>query len=310
MTTPTRIAPAGRLGRRPPAPLRAPGADPGRAQAPPPPGPPREPVSFDRVFKWSLLLSVGVHLLILVLSPLFIRIGPPPGGVVGNESAAPTFSGLQGIVPIAGDDAGEPRVATVVGDAPPVAERPTAPSAQTRPPAAAPPRSRAAPGAAGQQGAAADAGANVPRESAGDALRPGFRDSRLWVNPRELRVEQEQSRHERYMDHLQARIDAMNDSTYGRGPNTDWTTTDGKGRRWGISEDGIHLGGITIPPQLIPIPSTGSNQKQEEERERNRQRDEIRRQEAARERERAAEESRKAAATRRRGGGNGGGGGG
>lgn len=309
MTTPTRIAPAGRIGHRPPAPLRATGADPGRDPAPAPPRPPREPISFDRVFKWSLLLSVGVHLLILVVSPLFIRIGPPPGGIVGEEPAAPAFSALQGIVPIASEAAPDARVATAVEDAPSLLERTAAPTERT----AAPVQPRPVSGTAREPGAAvdvsADAGAGAPRESAGDALRPGFRDSRLWVNPRELRVEQETSRHERYMDHLQARIDAINDSTYGRGPNTDWTTTDEKGRRWGISEDGIHLGGITVPRQLIPIPSTGSNQKQEEERERNRQREEIRRQEDDRARDRATDESRRAAEARRRGGGNGGGGG-
>ena len=107
---------------------------------------------------------------------------------------------------------------------------------------------------------------------------------------------------QRYREHFQARIDALNDSMYGAtGPNTDWTMKDGSGNRWGVSEDGVHLGPLTIPRALVPFPAaSGTNQDLEEAREQQRQREEIDRQEADRERRGALEESRAAAEERRR----------
>src|SRR5690606_22410193 len=123
----------------------------------------------------------------------------------------------------------------------------------------------------------------------------------LYADPEAVRITQPgPSDMDRYREHLQARIDAMNDSIYGRrGPNTDWTVRDGSGNRWGVSEDGVHLGPVTIPRALVPVPSaSGTNQDLEAERERMRQREEIQRQEADRERREALQESRERAAER------------
>lgn len=181
----------------------------------------------------------------------------------------------------------------------------------TLPPSA--PRDRGVPRALQVRPGTGEAGGEGVREageapaSVGESLRPGYRDGRLYVDPRELRVEQAPARHAEYMAHLQARIDALNDSTYGGGPNTDWTRTDSEGRRWGVSPEGVHLGGITVPRWLLPIPGpTGTNQDMEEDRERARQRGEIIRQEEERAREEARERSRKAAEERRKRGGGGG----
>jgi hypothetical protein len=59
-----------------------------------------------------------------------------------------------------------------------------------------------------------------------------------------------------------------------------------------VDEKGLHLGGITIPKQILPLPpSTGTNQKQEEGRKAQREREEIQRQEEARERREGQKES-------------------
>src|SRR5690606_15748281 len=117
--------------------------------------------------------------------------------------------------------------------------------------------------------------------------RPGFRDPRLYVDPavEALKRTDTRSNHERYMEHLTARIQASNDSAgvASRAPDTDWTVRDGSGRRWGLSEEGLHLGPLTTPPQLVPRPgATGDNASIEAEREERRQREEIERQEADR----------------------------
>lgn len=127
-----------------------------------------------------------------------------------------------------------------------------------------------------------------------ERLRPGFRDPRLYVDPSlpGLPPRGEKSPEQRYAEHIQRRIQAVNDSMYGGGPDTDWTRTDKEGRRWGVSEKGLHLGGLTIPREVLPLPrSTGSNATQEAAREKQRQRDEIRRQEEERERRKAQQES-------------------
>jgi hypothetical protein len=292
MTTPTRHAPAARSMRRPPAPPRTP-ETPRRA-----PARAIEPVSFDRVLLWSLLVSGAVHFGILLLSPLFIQVGVPPGSMVaGAGEPSPGRFGMEWVVPVASPSA--------------TAEEPASPAEETRTAERSPPAERerevGRPVSDGSEAGGAPAADSPERGSVTEALRPGYSDGRLWVNPRELRVERDAPRHDTYMEHLQARIDALNDSTYSGGPNTDWTFADKEGRRWGLSEKGLHLGGITIPKALLPVPrSTGTNADQEEERERIRQREEIIRQEGDRAREEERERSRKAAEERRGRGGGGG----
>jgi hypothetical protein len=142
-----------------------------------------------------------------------------------------------------------------------------------------------------------------PTGSAREALQPGYRDPRLYVAPRPLQ-NIDQTDHERYTEHLQARIDAVNDSmgveSRRNATTSDWTVTDGSGNRWGLSPDGLHLGGVTIPRALLPLPgATGDNASLGEARERQRQRDEIQRQEEDRERARTERERIEAIEERR-----------
>jgi len=251
----------------------------------PPPLAPRQPrtrPSHDRILGWSISLSLILHLLVLVLSPVFMRIGEPPG-VDTLERDRFAQQVIQMIEPVI-SDRGEQRTPEQSAA---LDRLPLARSGSQQPAPAVVPRGTGQMPARDADLAPPSPGAT---ERAREGLRTGPRDPRLWVNPRDVPLP-EQSDRERYQIHIQARIDAMNDSIRGDAERarraTDWTVTDREGRRWGMSSEGLHLGGVTVPPQLVPKPAvTGDNQSLERQREEQRQRDEIRRQEEARERRR------------------------
>lgn len=245
----------------------------------------REYRSYERVLYWSLVASLLLHGLVLLLSPLFIQTEFPPGGQVAPLANRPENFGLQVIEVVPSESAAEP---DEVED-PPVESVPETPPAVSRP--------------TGETPSEAVPPAEVPAEpgdaptSAADALRPGYRDPRLYV-PSNPYVIDQRSDHDRFLERFRARLDAVNDSmgyAAARERETaDWTTTDSEGRRWGLSEDGLHLGGITIPRALLPLPgATGDNASIERERESRRQREEIIRQEAERERREILDERRR-----------------
>lgn len=274
---------------RPPRPARQ--QPPGPAQPGPraAPAPRRPDADFGRVLRWSLLVSLAVHVLVLLISPAFLRVGLPPGLTDTEYRLQRPAREVQLLNPVASQQA------EAEEEAPPTRALPRrAAPAPSREPAWVPvPRSSARP--RDPVASAPATGAPSEATSARDALRPGYRDPRLWVNPNDPSAQPQKTDHQLYMEHLEARIAAQNDSAYGGGPNTDWTFKDKEGRRWGLSEDGLHLGGVTIPPSLVPRPApTGDNQSIEAEREEQRQRDEIRRQEEDRERKRTQEERAKA----------------
>jgi hypothetical protein len=271
---------------RPPRPSRPPRLPPERAPLRDPatqkPVQRRDRRAYERVLAWSLAISVAVHLLFLIISPFFLRVGDPPG-VIGDDRDRFARQEIRAVVPVISD-----RAEQVESEEAPLLDRlPLAPSATEPPRRAVVP----APGSARPARQPGDpAPAAGAAESRREGLRIGPRDSRLWVNPKEVPVP-EQSDRERYQAHIQARVDALNDSIRGDAERarraTDWTVTDKEGRRWGLSPDGLHLGGVTVPPALVPRPApTGDNQSIERQREEQRQRDEIRRQEEARERRR------------------------
>jgi hypothetical protein len=260
----------------------------GRAAAPPPPAPPvrrraRHPGTRERargVWHWAFVASILLHVLVLLLSPVFIRIGDPPGDPDAARST--TAGGLRMVDPelIPADPA---TPAPVPSEA--LADELTATAPETRAPA---PLTPARPGPVGP-----DPEAPGARDH---PLRPGIRDSRLWITPREV-PEHEPSHeelHAEYMKGLEARIRAWNDSIAGDAERarraTDWTVRDRDGRRWGVSPDGIHLGDITLPPMTFP-PGGGDPDRRRQWEEQERMRREIDRQEADAERRRAREES-------------------
>jgi hypothetical protein len=284
------------------APFRASRPEP---QPPPPPKrSPRERPSFERILGWSLLGSLVLHLLFLLLSPLVVRVGVPAGEVASAAGEARPF-GMEMVIAIPSENAPDEPLPLVQDD-----RAAPAPTFQTPAPRPQEPGTPARPGAAPAQSTPAQDA--PPRQSSGEALRPGLRDSRLYVTPRQF-PDLEKTEHQRYMEHLQARIDAVNDSmnvAANRERRTaDWTVTDSDGNRWGLSSQGLHVGGLTIPRELLPLPApTGDNQSLEAERERQRQRDEIQRQQGASERAQTQRERTDATRERQnqqRGGGGG-----
>ncbi len=89
----------------------------------------------------------------------------------------------------------------------------------------------------------------APGPTAAERLRPHLADPRLWVplDPglNELTMEQ------RLELELAGRItewqDSMSAVAEAQRALTDWTTTDSQGRKWGVSEGKLHLGGLTLP---------------------------------------------------------------
>ncbi len=273
---------------RPPRSTRPPPLRPERTPlntpaSPPAPIAPRQRPRQERIFGWSIGISIAVHLLILLLSPLILRVGVPPG-TPGEERDRFAVRAIQAIQPVISENAEE-----TVAEQPPLADRqPLTQSPTGEPARAIVPR----PGPPGTPGATVPhQAAPGARESARDGLRTGPRDPRLWVNPRDVPLP-ELSDRERYRAHIQARIDALNDSmavaAAANRTTRDWTFRDSQGRSWGIGAGGsVELGDVRIPPGILPRPAaTGDNQSQERAREEQRQRDEIRRQEEARARQR------------------------
>jgi hypothetical protein len=257
------------------APRRSPRPRPGPSRAAPPAA--RDRGSFERILAWSLAASVFAHLLVLLFSPLFIQTVNPPAGAVGTTPRQASDFGLEMVIAIPSENAPEIPVVEAPPSEQPLFETPAArPETGGTQPADGP----VAPGPVETQPSPG---------RAGDGLRPGTRDPRLYVRPNPLGSIDNRSDFERYNEHLQARLDAVNDSmgiAAARNSQTsDWTVTDAAGNRWGLSPEGLHLGGVTIPAPLLPRPApTGDNASREAAREEQRQREDIQRQEADRER--------------------------
>ena len=89
----------------------------------------------------------------------------------------------------------------------------------------------------------------APGPTAAERLRPHLSDPRLWapLDPdlNELTMEQ------RLELELAGRItewqDSMSAVAEAQRALTDWTRTDAQGRKWGVSEGKLHLGGLTLP---------------------------------------------------------------
>lgn len=278
-------------------------APPPRAAPPVPaaPPPPAAPLplprrNLDRLYRQvllgSLLASVLLHLLILLVSPTFIRVGVPPG-----ETDTPFDpSATRGLRML--ELPGTRRVLDV-----PVAEQPirTALPSPSRQPndRPVPERPLREPATSGQarSPASVDGVGTAPARA---PLRPGFSDPRLYVAPREIPPPPEPSDHERYMAHLQGRLDAYNDSIGADAERarraTDWTVTDKNGDRWGVSPGKVHLGGVTLP---VPVQLGGSGEQRRAADEEKRTREEIRRGEETREQREAMKERTRATRERK-----------
>ncbi|MFQ5537054.1 MAG: hypothetical protein ACE5GJ_06335 [Gemmatimonadota bacterium] len=89
----------------------------------------------------------------------------------------------------------------------------------------------------------------APGPTAAERLRPNLRDARLWapLDPAVTRLTLEQ----RLELELAGRLEAWRDSVLvaeeAERALTDWTYTDGEGKRWGVSPGKLHLGDVTLP---------------------------------------------------------------
>lgn len=86
-----------------------------------------------------------------------------------------------------------------------------------------------------------------------EILRPRLSDRRLWAPPppewSELTLEQREEL--LVAGRLEAWMDSVNAANAAASAWTDWTFRDGDGGRWGVSEQGLHLGDLTLPlPQF------------------------------------------------------------
>lgn len=250
--------PAGRYSAGPPPPHR-------RRQ--------RRPERSRRVLPIALGLSVLFHLVLFVI----FRLVPAFGGSGGAPTAA--------AVPRAPEPSGMRIVRVVPTDAvvPEEPEAPETPREQARP---TPRRPTTAPTRPQPEAATSP---EDEFQRAVEALRtPRIGDPRLWGgNAADLRTPTERAALRAY-----ARMNDWNDSTalaQERARHaTDWTFTDSRGRRWGVSPGKLHLGDITLP---LPVGFSPSPYQRELIQKRINEWDEIQAQ-AAREEAREIREER------------------
>ncbi|HEV2130288.1 MAG TPA: hypothetical protein VGR27_04270, partial [Longimicrobiaceae bacterium] len=138
--------------------------------APPPPERPRRSDAvYSRVLRWSLLLSLLVHLLVLVVSPSFLPVGTPPGET--DEPFDPaTEPGMRMVDPALIPDAPAPSQLAQAAEETPLFDL-TTPTPSPRVPVRP-----ATPGARTPEAAPVTRG-----DARDNPLRPGPRDPRLWV---------------------------------------------------------------------------------------------------------------------------------
>lgn len=298
-----------------------------RAEEAPPATPalfqPRNRPPFFSRYGRALAFSLVLHLVLAVLAPRFVILYSPPAGgggalAPGNASEQTTYLEIAltppgEIVPLSEVSADQPPIDISVIVSPPRVVPPTTTPTESvgeLPTTGAGQISGTPTGGATQGLGVAGAPSGTTSEGGGSgagaaaaALRPGYRDGRLYVES-PLLPDLEKTPEQRYAEHLSARMEAVRDSINMEASRADltpdWVHTDASGNRWGLSDEGLHLGPITIPRSLVPSPrSTGDTRTQQDALERQRQREEIERQEADRarratqqERNRAAEEAR------------------
>jgi hypothetical protein len=266
------------------------------------PGPSRSREHLDRIYsralRWALGISVVFHLLLFVVAPRF------EADSLADDDSATSVREPVGLRML---DPGALVLVEPVDEVPPLTE--PVPSSDPTTEATITPQpqawSRPAPVQTAPGDAAADAGG--ARDAAtGNPFRRSAIDPRLQVSEREV---PKPTDHERYMDHLEGRLRAYNDSIGATADAErrarDWTVTDKDGRRWGLSPSGRHLGGVTVP---VPAPTTTTAEQQQRNAEEARRRREIQGQGEAYDRDRAREESIRRTRERRDAERNGGGG--
>ena len=194
----------------------------------------------------GLIASVAIHVLaVLVSRYLFTYAVPYTPARESSPERRPAAPGMRVY-----------QIEVVTGEAPPIEEPVTRPRPQAAP-------ATAEPSAEGPSEGGGTARVAAPSER----LRPrDVGDPRLWA-PLPVLVERTVTPAEAAREHLYGRLEALKDSLAMEADAarraTDWTIKGPGGQRWGISSEGIHLGGITLPK-----PSFGAGREDARERQR------------------------------------------
>lgn len=213
----------------------------------------------ERKSKSSIAISVAIHVVVIAalatitfhypLSEIFNRAEPIKAVAVRYIALEP-----------------KPAPPTPTTKRPARVTAPALPALTSIPPSVPAPAPPVSPANSAIGAGGADAGATHD-PAIGFGLRPGIPDGRLATNPSTAprAPETETAMAERilssyYQQYLDSARAAMNDPR--RKPG-DWSWGGTDGDKWGWDQNGIHVGGITIPNIVlaaIPIPVTGSTE--------------------------------------------------
>lgn len=196
--------------------------------------------SYGRALFVGLIISAGLHVLFLFFVQFFLSGEPDlgPATVAETDLTRDWMRAYDIVIGTAASPTIEEQLAA--RETPPPDREPEPGTPLRRP---------AEPGTAQPEPAV--------RRSAVERLRPHATDPRLWERsgPRLTPPTDE----ERMRARVLGRIESLNDSLAlaeeERYRALDWTRTTADGKRYGISPEGIHLGGITIPGPVIAPPA-------------------------------------------------------
>lgn len=175
-------------------------------------------------------VSVAIHVLAILLYPTVSRRLDPQGAAFPFPQAAGSPGGIEVIEVVEVDVLEELERPE---DPEEVARIDTAPVEVARPTLGGPDRIELP----------------APGLTPAEILQPRITERRIWAPPprewSELTLEQREEL--LVAGRLEAWMDSVNAANAAASAWTDWTFTDGDGGRWGFSEQGLHLGDLTIP---------------------------------------------------------------
>ncbi|HUF57855.1 MAG TPA: hypothetical protein VMM55_14990 [Thermohalobaculum sp.] len=200
---------------------------------------------YDRALRIGLAVSVAAHVVLLLVVGRSLRLDAPEPRPAATEPVielqGPLAFELGRVIPASEEpeeDATRP---------PPDETEPDPDEPRPQPPLEGPPAPR-------DDGAAEDADVDGYLTNA-EKLQPREGDERLFPEyaDDEIPVYLAENPYAAYEGEIRARLgvmlDSLNLTEEQRRRATEWLTG-GAGEEWGVSEDGIHLGGIVIPIDL------------------------------------------------------------
>ena len=178
----------------------------------------------------AFTVSAAVHVFFIAIYPRFFGSLEPNAGPFLPQFQSPAPSDAMEVLRI------------IEVDVPPEVDEPEEPEFE-------PIERRTVTVSAPDPGAAPVTDFARPGITAAERLRPNVQDRRLWAPlPEEYtRLTLEQREELLLAGRLEEWYDSLQAAQAANAAWTDWTFTDSDGRRWGISEGQLHLGGLTLP---------------------------------------------------------------